>query len=101
LAPAGFGSTSEALATSGLVLRETPGTNGTHRAPRRQLVIYLSGLTEVECGDGAKRQFRPGDMLLADDTTGEGHITRDLAEPRRTVQVGLPEALDVTRWRLP
>jgi hypothetical protein len=47
-----------------------------HTAPRRQLVITLSGEAEIETGDGDTRRFRQGDVLLADDTTGEGHISR-------------------------
>ena len=31
---------------------------------------------EVETGDGSKRRLAPGDILLGDDMTGEGHITR-------------------------
>jgi hypothetical protein len=30
----------------------------------------LSGEVEVETGDGDTRRFRPGEMMLADDTTG-------------------------------
>jgi uncharacterized cupin superfamily protein len=36
----------------------------------------LSGEMEVEIGDGSKRRFKAGDVLLAEDTTGQGHITR-------------------------
>jgi hypothetical protein len=44
----------------------------------------LSGETEIEIGDGTKRRFGPGDILLADDTSGQGHISRDVgAQPRR------------------
>ena len=49
-------------------------------APRRQLVIILSGELEIETSDGNKRHFRPGDMFLADDTTGSGHISRCLSD---------------------
>ncbi len=46
----------------------------------RQLVVVLSGEMEVETSDGEKRRFGRGDMLLADDTSGSGHITRALTE---------------------
>lgn len=98
MTPVGFGLSSEAVPTSDLVLRETPGENGWHTAPRRQLVVYLTGVSEVECGDGSKRQFHPGEILLADDTTGEGHITRDVEGTRRAAQVGVPAEVDVRRW---
>ena len=41
---------------------------------------------EVESGDGTKMVFNPGDMLLADDLTGQGHKTRFTGkEPRVTL----------------
>jgi hypothetical protein len=49
-----------------------------HVAPRRQLGIILSGEMEIEVTGGDTRRFRPGDIFLADDTTGSGHITRVL-----------------------
>ena len=58
----------------------SPPRQHRHAAPRRQLVVMLSGEVEVETSDGDKRRFRPGDIVLADDTTGSGHITRFLAE---------------------
>ena len=69
----------------GIVFRDgTPDhVNGWHRAPRRQYVINLSGETEVEIGDGTKRRFGPGEVLLAEDTSGQGHISRDVGtQPR-------------------
>ncbi len=54
-----------------------------HPAPRRQYVITLSGQGEIEIGDGTIRQFGPGNVMLADDLTGRGHITRSVgSEPR-------------------
>lgn len=47
-----------------------------HNAPRRQFVITLSGGTEIGLGDGTVRRFGPGDVLLAEDLTGQGHTTR-------------------------
>ncbi len=46
-----------------------------HTAPRRQYVITLAGQMEIGLGDGTKRLFNPGDVLLADDLTGRGHTT--------------------------
>jgi hypothetical protein len=68
-----------------------PGdVNDWHVAPRRQYVINLSGYSEVEIGDGTKRRFGPGDIFLADDTTGRGHISRVVgAQPRLFVTVAI------------
>ena len=57
--------------------------NDWHQAPERQYVITLSGQWEVEVGDGSKRSFSPGDILLAEDVTGQGHKSRVLgSQPR-------------------
>jgi quercetin dioxygenase-like cupin family protein len=54
-----------------------------HCAPRRQYSISLSGAAEIEVGDGTVARVGPGDVVLAEDLTGQGHITRVVgAEPR-------------------
>jgi hypothetical protein len=87
---------------TGVIFRRTPpgGTLDFHRAPRRQLVITLSGAVEIDCGDGSVRRLGPGDVLLADDITGQGHISREVESPRRSVFVPLPDDLDLSRWRV-
>ncbi len=63
-----------------------------HRAPRRQLVVNLTGSVEIEVGDGTKRLMGPGSILLAEDTTGQGHISRNVnGEPRTCLFVHLDE----------
>ena len=47
-----------------------------HPTPRRQLFCLLQGETEVTASDGETRRFRPGDVLLLEDTHGKGHATR-------------------------
>ena len=42
----------------------------------RQYVMTLSGRGEVELPDGTKIQLTPGKILLGEDLTGRGHITR-------------------------
>jgi hypothetical protein len=62
--------------------------NDWHPAPRRQYVVSLSGEAEVGIGDGTVRRFRPGDVLVAEDTTGRGHTTRTIGDqPHWTAQV--------------
>ncbi|MFC1958244.1 hypothetical protein ACFLVQ_01590 [Chloroflexota bacterium] len=61
-----------------------------HNAPRRQYVVTLDGECEIEVGDGSKRVFRSGDMLLAEDTTGRGHLCRILTDkPWQTIFITL------------
>jgi len=49
-----------------------------HTAPRRQYIFILAGQMEIGIGDGTTRRFGPGDVVLADDLTGQGHTTRSL-----------------------
>lgn len=64
-----------------------------HCAPRRQLVVNLTGSVEIEIGDGTKRVLGPGTILLADDTTGQGHISRNVdGRPRQCLFVHLDDA---------
>ena len=47
-----------------------------HPAPRRQVVVTLSGESEIELEGGRTMRFGPGHILLAEDTTGQGHKSR-------------------------
>lgn len=100
--PAAYGNDSEHVPAGGMIFRETAGdaSFGFHKTARRQFMITLSGLGEVECGDGTRRRFGPGDVLLAEDTTGQGHISRDVQGPRRRIFIPLPEEFDVSAWRV-
>jgi hypothetical protein len=51
-----------------------------HPAPRRQWVVMLRGTIEVVVTDGSRRVFGPGDLLLAEDVGGLGHITSGIDE---------------------
>ncbi len=56
---------------------------GWHCAPRRQYSIALSGAAEIEVGDGTVARIGPGDVVLAEDLTGQGHITRVVGDQPR------------------
>ena len=56
---------------------------GWHCAPRRQYSIALSGTAEIEVGDGTVARVSPGDVVLAEDLTGQGHITRVVGDQPR------------------
>jgi quercetin dioxygenase-like cupin family protein len=63
-----------------------------HCAPRRQYTITLSGEAEIEVGDGTVKRIGPGDVILAEDLTGQGHITRGVGDqPRLSVVVPLAD----------
>ena len=47
-----------------------------HPASKRQYVIIVSGRGEVDVAGGKKVALAPGRVLLAEDVTGNGHVTR-------------------------
>jgi hypothetical protein len=50
----------------------------------------LDAGVEIELGDGTKRIINAGEILLAEDTTGQGHISRALQKkPRKSVFITL------------
>jgi len=72
------------------------GTFAWHDAPARQFVITLSGTLDFQTRNGEHFMIRPGDILLAEDTTGTGHSWRLVdAEPWRRVYVILAPGVDV------
>jgi hypothetical protein len=92
LSPGTVGSLSESQDVTKIIFRETGGDYDLdfHTAPRRQYIINLSGGVEIEVGDGSKRLIPTGEILLAEDTTGHGHISRAVnGEMRRSIFVTL------------
>jgi len=88
------GALSEEIKSKGIIFRETGGEYNYdwHNTPARQYVIMLEGEVEIEVGNGTKRVFGTGDILLAEDVTGQGHISRAVnGHPRRSMFVTLPE----------
>ena len=47
-----------------------------HVAPRRQIMLCVRGVVEITAGDGQKRRMVPGQFMLLEDVTGQGHRTR-------------------------
>ena len=62
-----------------------------HYPSRRQYLFVLSGKMEISIGDGSSRRFQAGDMLLVEDMTGQGHVTRSIDGPWVSVSVPLPD----------
>lgn len=87
-----IGRLSALVPATGVIFRETDGDYNLdfHNAPRRQYVVNLEGDVEIEVGDGTRRVLRAGDILLAEDTTGQGHISRAVdGTPRKTLFITL------------
>ena len=64
---------------------ESPSFVDYHTVPRRQYLVNLSGIAEFETADGSVRRLVPGDVLVAEDLTGHGHIARSIGDEFRVV----------------
>ena len=82
------------IPATGVIFRRSPADQyiDWHPAPRRQFVVTLSGEAEIEASDGEVRRIGPGTVMLADDTTGKGHITRGTGTQERiSLFIPLPD----------
>ena len=72
--------------------RDSPSFSDYHTAPRRQYVVVMAGVFEFETADGSQCRLNPGDVLVAEDLTGHGHIARGIGdEPRVSLAVPLAD----------
>ena len=62
-----------------------------HTAPRRQFIVNLTGTVEIVASGGETRRFGPGSIMLAEDTTGKGHISKALTDERLSIFVTLED----------
>lgn len=88
-----IGALSSLLPAKGVIFREVAPSYDFdfHNAPMRQYIVLLDGSIEIETSLGEKRKFGGGDILLAEDTTGKGHKTRNLvSQKRRSLFIPLP-----------
>jgi hypothetical protein len=51
-----------------------------HPTPVRQWLVLMSGMCELEAGDGEKVTRKAGDVVMLDDLTGKGHQTKVLGD---------------------
>ena len=61
---------------------------GWHPTPVRQWLIFMTGACEFEAGDGERAISKAGDVVMLDDTSGQGHQTRVIGdEPVRIAAI--------------
>lgn len=94
--------TSRAFSAREFFFRETPPghVHGRHHAPQRQLIFVTGGAGEIELDDGSCWRFGPGDLIFAENTSGQGHVTRTLAGIRGFVHVSVPDDFSIDDWPL-
>ena len=87
IAPEEMVAIAKRLGEGDIQLIERPATSFVdyHTAPRRQYVLHLLGAAEYETADGSRRRLVPGDIIVAEDLTGHGHIARGLGEGQRFI----------------
>jgi hypothetical protein len=87
------GNATEMIKATGVEFSRRPPNNSGdwHTGPRRQFVITLSGRGEIEVAGGQKVAVGPGHINLIEDTTGKGHITRNLG-PEDRIAITIPLA---------
>lgn len=74
------GRLSARLPATGIIFREVPGEYDLdwHPAPRRQYIINLDAGVQITASDGETRRIGAGEILLVEDTTGKGHLSKAL-----------------------
>lgn len=90
-----IGLLSEKFGADKIIFRETPADYDFkwHTAPARQLLFILRGRAEFTVSGGERREFGAGDILLLEDTEGEGHCSKALHnEVRHSVFVTLDDS---------
>ncbi len=80
-----IGFLSQKSLASGIIFREVKPAYDYHfhNAPQRQYIVLLDGGIEIETSLGEKRIFKTGDILLAEDTTGKGHKSKNIENRKR------------------
>jgi hypothetical protein len=70
---------------SGIIFRETlPDYDlDWHPAPRRQYIINLDGGVQLTASDGESRVIGAGEVILVEDTTGKGHLSKNIEQKLR------------------
>ena len=69
---------SRRLPASCIIFRQTGGDYDLdwHAAPRRQYIINLDAAVDITASDGEMRRIGPGEVILVEDTTGKGHLSK-------------------------
>ena len=81
---------SQRFPANGIIFRESPPGYDLdwHPAPRRQYIINLQGAVQITASDGESRVISAGEVLLVEDVTGKGHLTKAVGDvPRLSISV--------------
>ena len=75
-----FSKLSARLPATGIIFRETSGDYDLdwHPAPRRQYIINLDAGAQLTASDGEARVIGAGEVILVEDVTGKGHLSKSV-----------------------
>jgi len=83
---------SKRIPVDGIIFRKTPGEYDLdwHPAPRRQYIVNLDAGVQITASDGEAREIGAGEVILVEDTTGKGHLSKSLTgELRHSIFIAL------------
>jgi hypothetical protein len=63
---------------SGVIFRQVPAEYDLdwHPAPRKQYLVNLDAGVQITASDGESRVIGAGEVVLLEDTTGKGHLSK-------------------------
>ena len=73
------------LPANGIIFRQTSGDHDRPGipAPRRQYIINLDAGVELTASDGEAREIGAGEIILVEDITGKGHLSKSIDSKMR------------------
>jgi len=72
------GRLSARLPATGIIFREVMPDYDLdwHPAPRRQYIVNLDAGVQITASDGEARRIGAGEVILVEDTSGKGHLSK-------------------------
>ena len=78
---------SKRLPANGIIFRETVAEYDLdwHPAPRRQYIVNLDAGVQLTASDGESRIIGAGEIVLVEDVSGKGHLSKGLGKMRHSL----------------
>ena len=75
-----FSKYSARMPANGIIFRETSGDYNLdwHPAPRRQYIVNLDAGAQITASDGEVREIKAGEIILVEDISGKGHLSKSV-----------------------
>ena len=75
-----FSKYSARMPANGIIFRETSGDYDLdwHPAPRRQYIVNLDAGAQITASDGEVREIKAGEIILVEDISGKGHLSKSV-----------------------